>query len=415
MSRTPKETPPSRPSQSALSEPVFRLYFLASCCATLAVWIVRFLIGWTAWTLTESALWVGAASVMLLAPTVFFSPLFGVLSDRVDTRNGMVATAGCNVLICLTITFLFAMEWLTTPVLLSVALAFGCVTSAHHPMRLALMPRILRRDLLPSGIGLSAIVFNTSRIIGPALGAWILSLLEAQWAFALAAGLFAVTLGLLTRVPSAKPERPEKRETLLTDLRAGFRFIKHSPLIRLVLMMTLVNGLLGRTVMELLPAISGQLAGGTAGALATLSAVAGGGSILGGWIISKQRGDTRSISRLVFIALLAGSLVLLPVIQLQGLGWLVPVIVLSSLCMTIIGTGCQALVQLVVSDAFRGRVMSVWTVISMGGPALGAFAMGGIADALGFGVTFIGFALAAVVATLLLWRHRYRFQDADHH
>lgn len=406
---TDKGNTSSRKACSALSEPVFRVYFLASCCATLAVWIARFLIGWTAWELTQSAFWVGATSVMLLAPTVLFSPVFGVVSDRIDPRNGMLGTASCNVVICTSIALLFAMNWMTVTVLLGVALAFGCVTSAHHPMRLALMPKLLPRDLLPSGIGLSAIVFNTSRIIGPALGAAILGFAGAQWAYGLAGTLFAATLFLLARVPSSRPEPRENPASLLTDLGAGFRFIGASPVIRLILLMTLVNGLVGRTVMELLPAISGQLAGGTASALATLTAVAGAGSIAGGWIISRQRGNPAGISRLVFIALFVSALVLLPVVWLQGLAPLTPIIAVSSLSMTVIGTGCQALVQLIVDDAYRGRVLSVWTVISMGGPAIGAFLMGGIADALGFGISFVGFALAALVVTLVLMRRRHWF------
>ncbi|GGX66698.1 MFS transporter [Saccharospirillum salsuginis] len=413
MSTASHSEPSTAKHRSALSEPVFRLYFFASCCATLAVWIVRFLIGWTAWELTRSAFWVGTVSVMLLAPTIFLSPVFGVVSDRVDPRNGMVTTAACNIAICLTIVGLSAQDWLTIVALLSVALAFGCVTAAHHPMRLSLMPKILARDLLPSGIGLSAIVFNTSRIIGPAIGAWILGAFGAAWAFALSALLFSATLGLLTRVPSAPPVKPEEPESLLTDLRAGFRFIGRAPLIQLILLMTLVNGLVGRTVMELLPAISGELAGGTAGALATLTAVAGAGSIVGGWVISRQRGNTLGISRLVFVALLTGSLVLIPVVWLQGLAFLIPVVIVSALSMTIIGTGCQALVQLVVSDAFRGRIMSVWTVVSMGGPAFGAFLMGAVADVFGFGATFIGFALAAILTTFGLWQQRQRFQQSE--
>lgn len=395
--------------RSALSEPVFRIFFLASCCATFAVWIARFLIGWTAWELTQSAFWVGAVSVMLLAPTDVLSPVFGVVSDRIDPRNGMLVTASCNVLICSTIALLFTLDLMTVAVLIGVALAFGCVTSAHHPMRLALMPKILPRASLPSGIGLSAIVFNTSRIIGPAIGAGILSLAGAEWAFGLSAVLFTASLFLLSRIPSSRPVPRHNPVSILTDMRAGFRFISRAPLIRLILLMTLVNGLVGRTVMELLPAISGQLAGGSANALAILTAVAGAGSIAGGWIISRQRGNTTGIGSLVFFALFASAAVLIPVYWLSGLTPLIPIIALSSLSMTIIGTGCQALVQLVVDDAYRGRVLSVWTVISMGGPAGGAFLMGALADVFGFGFTFIAFALSAILVTLALARRRHWF------
>lgn len=403
----------SRSRRSAFSEPVFRPYFLAACFATLGTWIVRFMIGWSAWHLTESAFWVGAVSALLLVPTFVLSPLFGVLSDRVDTRNGIVTTAACNSLIAIAITALSLANRLHIEPLLLFALAFGSVTAAHQPMRLALMPRILPRDLLPSGIGYSAIVFNTARILGPALAAALLTVTSPLWVFALSTLLFVTTAVLLLRLPHAPAVPRTQPASVLSDMGAGFRFIAATPMIRLILAMMLVNGLLGRSVTELLPAISGQLAGGTPSALATLTSCAGAGSILGGWVTSRQGGDTARISTLVYIALGLGALVLLPVIALHGLAALVPVILLSSLFMTVIGTGSQALVQLTVADAYRGRVLSIWSMVSLGAPSIGAFTMGAVAERLGFGWTLLCFALLALMLTWALWHRRDRFNAVE--
>lgn len=407
------KAPASSARQSALSEPVFRTYFYATSSATLAVWVARFLIGWTAWDLTQSAFWVGVTSAMLLAPTFLLSPIFGVISDRVDPRSGVLATSSLNTLICLSLALLAFMGWIALGPLMMGALAFGCVTAAHHPMRLALVPKLLSRHLLPSGIGLTAIVFNLSRIIGPAIGALIINFGNVGLAFGLSAVMFVVTTSVLLRVPPIAPVRKSRQNSLFLDLREGLGFIKRSPLIRLILLMTLVNGLIGRSLMELLPAVSGQLAGGTADALAILTAIAGGGAIVGGWIVSRQKGDPLNLSHLVFTALILGAAILLPVIWVNGLAWLIPIIAVASGCMTIIGTGCQALVQLVVDDAFRGRVMSIWTVVSMGSPALGAFLMGALADQFGFGWTLILAASLGIGVTLLLARKRGRFLNTE--
>lgn len=399
----------SHSRRSAFNEPVFRPYFLASCFATLATWIIRFMIGWSAWHYTESAFWVGAVSALLLVPTFVLSPLFGVLSDRIDTRNGIVTTAGCNAVIAVTITSLYAVDHLSIEPLLLFALAFGSVTAAHQPMRLALMPRILPRDVLPSGIGYSAIVFNSSRIIGPALAAALLTMSNPLWVFMLATSLFITTAILLLRLPNAAAAERTEPKSIVADLRAGFGFIATTPLIRLILAMTLVNGLLGRSVIELLPALSGQLAGGTPSALATLTASAGAGSILGGWVTSRQGGNPARISQWVYAALCFSALVLLPVIALQGLGALVPVILLLGLAMTVIGTGSQALVQLTVADAYRGRVLSIWSMVSLGAPSIGAFTLGAVAEHLGFGWALVVFSVAALALTALLWRQRANF------
>ncbi|WP_108126929.1 MFS transporter [Saccharospirillum mangrovi] len=403
----------SKSRRTAFSEPVFRPYFLAACFATLGTWIVRFMIGWFAWHLTESAFWVGAVSALLLVPTFALSPLFGVLSDRLDTRNGIIITATCNTLIAVTLTALYLLGRLSIEPLLLFALAFGSVTAAHQPMRLALMPRILPRELLPSGIGYSAIVFNTSRIIGPALAAALLTVSGPFWVFALATALFVTTAILLRRLPNAPAAERDQPASVLNDMGAGFRFIAQTPMIRLILAMTLVNGLLGRSVTELLPAISGHLAGGTPSALATLTASAGAGSILGGWVTSRQSGNPGRISWLVYLALCVSALVLMPVILLHGLVAMVPVIFVSSLFMTVIGTGSQALLQLTVDNAYRGRVLSIWSMVSLGAPSIGAFSMGAVAESFGFGWTLLIFSLVALGLTALLWQRRHRFYTLD--
>jgi MFS family permease len=393
-----------------LSSPVFRDYFIATSFATLGVWIARFLIGWSVWELTQSAFWVGATSAVMLAPTFLLSPIFGVISDRIDPRGGVVITALLNTLICVSIALLFFFDAINLIALLTSALAFGCVTAAHHPMRLALVPRILSRHLLPSGIGMTAMVFNVSRIIGPAIGAGIISVANLGIAYALAALCFCGTLSFLLKVPKVAPASRDRSISLLSDLMAGFRFIRQSPLVRLVLLMTLANGLVGRSVLELLPAISGQLTSGSAQNLAILSGVAGAGSIVGGLIVSRQRGDLAGISRLVMLALLVSSASLLPIVSLNSLGWLIGIITLCSLAMTVIGTGCQALVQMMIDDQYRGRVMSIWTVVSMGSPAIGALVIGGVSELLGLVPTLVGLAALALAFSLNLSRQRQRFR-----
>lgn len=403
-------TEPGRSSdRSALSSPVFRDYFIATSFATLGIWIARFLIGWSVWALTMSPFWVGATSAILLAPTFLLSPIFGVISDRIDPRGGVVTTAMLNTLICVIIAVLFFIDAINLAALLASALAFGCITAAHHPMRLALVPRILSRHLLPSGIGMTAIVFNVSRIIGPALGAGIISIANLGVAFALAALCFSATLAFLLRVPPVAPAARDRSISLMGDLMAGFRFIRQAPLVRLVLVMTLTNGLVGRSVLELLPAISGELTSGSARNLAILTGVAGAGSIIGGLIVSRQRGNLARINRLVMLGLIVSAAALLPLFSFNSLAWLIAVISLSSLAITVIGTGCQALIQMMIDDQYRGRVMSIWTVVSMGSPAIGALVIGSLSEWLGLLPTLVGLAALALTFSLSLTRHRRRF------
>jgi MFS family permease len=138
---------------------------------------------------------------------------------------------------------------------------------------------------------------------------------------------------------------------------------------------------------------------GDATTLAILTAGAGAGSILGGLIVSRQGGRTRQLYRLVLSGLSLAALVLLS----MSLWGALPVVAVAvgcvSLATTVVGTGNQALTQLMIDESYRGRVMSLWTVVAMGTPAVGAVLLGTLADRVGF---VAAMALPAVAVLVLV-------------
>lgn len=397
---------------SALSVPAFRRFFYAICSATLAVWLVRFLIGWMAWDNTASAFWVGIASAALMLPTLVLSPVFGVISDRINPIHGMMATALGNMLICLIIAIAQWLDQMSMGLLIITAFGFGCVTAAQAPMRLSTVPQLVQRQQLPSAIGISAVTFNTARILGPTAGAVLLTMMNTGWIFVIAAGLFVTTAGIIATV-SIQPRVPNaNKKSMYRDLMDGLVVISQRPDIRMVLLLTAINGMVARTVMELLPAVTGMLADGSASALATLTASAGVGSIMGGVLISRQSGQSSRLLSLLFIGLIGSELALMTLNWANNLSVLIPIVGTASLLMTVSGTCSQALLQMTATEEYRGRVMSIWTVVAMGSPAIGALLSGALADWIGIEIVISGTALCAFIATLLLSRQRQRwFQE----
>jgi predicted MFS family arabinose efflux permease len=196
------------------------------------------------------------------------------------------------------------------------------------------------------------------------------------------------------------------RDTLKRELRAGLRYARDHPGIRLVFGFTLINGLLGRTVIELLPALSGQLLGGDSRVLAILTVAAGVGSIAGGLVVSRQAGREARLLRLVMLCLLGSALVLLSVRWLVGLAAIAALVLCLSLVTTMAGTCTQALAQLLVAEEYRGRVLSLWTVLAMGAPSVGTVAVGAAAELLGFPAVMSVAAVFGLAALAVLYRHR---------
>lgn len=384
--------------RSAFSQPRFRAYFPSTLLSTLGSWVLRFLFGWSAWETTASAFWVGTVASLMLAPTFLLSPLFGITADRINPRDGLLITVSLQGGIAALAAVLQLATGLDLRLLLVLALLFGAVTAAHTPIRLALLPRLVERNALPSAIGYSAMVFNSARIVGPAIGAWLLTLAPVPIVYAVsAAALLGATAALLRVRGIERGEAAPASGSLAAQLRAGVRYAASHERIRLVFLITCASGLLGRTLIELLPAVSGQLLGGDSTTLAALSAAAGGGSILGGLLVSRQSGRLSVLARLVL-----GGLALAALVIATAHGWrALPAVALAvatvALCTTTIGTGCQALAQLMVEETFRGRVMSLWTVVAMGTPAIGTLLVGMGADRFGFPVALSTTAMLALL------------------
>lgn len=405
--------PAATQHRSAFAEPLYRRYFLSSCFSTFAGWLLRFLLGWSAWDITESAFWVGTVASLMLLPTFILSPIFGIVSDRINPRNGLLVTLTLHAMIAVLTASTIVLGFFSLSVLLCLALTLGASTAAHTPIRLALIPRLVSRNALPSAIGYSAIVFNTSRILGPAAGAGLLAVAAVEWAFMVSGLLFLLAFpAMLSLQIEPRPPNSAPR-AMRAELAAGFRYAKQHRGIRLVLAFTLVNGLLGRTAIELLPALSGGLLSGDASTLAMLTGSAGLGSIAGGLFISRQSGNETRLLAIVINSLLAGAVALMLVYLLPGRLAVAALVMLLGMITTMVGTGCQALAQLRVDESYRGRVLSLWAVLAMGSPAVGAFLLGGLADAFGFAPSLFGFGALGLVAVGLLARRRHWLMQSE--
>lgn len=370
--------------RSALSDPRFRRYYPVSWFSSLGAWVLRFLLGWSAWELTHSATWVGLVGALMLAPALLLSPWFGILSDRVNPQQGLRLSMVIHSAITLTGAIATWSGWYDRTALLILAATLGVATSLHSPMRLALVPLLVPREALPSAVGYSAMSFNIARMVGPALGATLVAQVNISAAWCVAMLLFMVSFWGLSQLTVERDTPAGPSTSYLDQLVAGFRHLLERTDLRLLLALTALNGLLGRTIIELLPALSGQVLRGGSADLAVLVAMAGLGSVLGGLLVSRQAAD---LGRLLTLVCMAISLAALSLISLQwftGLTGLAVWVSSLSVVTTIAGTGSQTLIQLTAKSEYRGRVMSVWTMLAMGAPALGAALLGAGVDGFGF-------------------------------
>lgn len=386
---------------AALGSRDYRRYALGNVFALNAVWLSRLTMAWLAWDLTGQAGFVGLVAFLAFAPTLVSGPFFGVLADRVAlkraamlTQSGLAATA--------VVLLAASLAGRLDPALLAaVALAKGIVTSAHHPVRLALAPALVPRETIGSAVALGSVNFNLARLTGPAIGGAVIASFGVDWALALAVLCFLPTIALLPGLHPRENGPAPRRAGVVAALGEGVRAAVGTPLIRRALLLVGLFSLVGRGLLEILPVLAdGVFARGPAG-LGTLAAAAGGGALVAATLITLGR--AHEPGRLPLSSRIAAPLGIAIVACLAlAPPWPVAVALVAALglCSTLTGVGLQAAVQLALADTHRARVMSLWTMVAVGGSALGAIGLGALIDAFGVAPA-LGLASALGLAVML--------------
>src|SRR5210317_392424 len=359
----------------------FVIYFLANTLSLLGTWIQKVGLGWLTWQITESTFWTSFVSIALMAPVGIIGPFIAVYAESWDMRRAFLIT---KILMMLVSFVIFALQYFdmhNLHSLIATSLALGLLSAVHHPIRLVFISIVVPRPYLASAIGLNSVSWNMSRVVGPGLSGFAIVLLGLATTFGIAVMLYVpliVALALLPLEPRAKTKPNADR--FFQKMRDGGKVALQTPLIFTALCMVALNSFLVRGVLEIQPAIIGQILGGESQALATATAAAGVGALLAsGWIgLGKLSSDF--IQRCLWPMLAIG---IMGTACLNLTSMIIPmslIFVLTGFTATVAGIGAQTLIQLKVEEDYRARVMTWWSSVSFGSLTLGGILIGFLGD-----------------------------------
>ena len=385
----------------------FVIYFLTNTLSLLGTWIQKVGLGWLTWQITESTFWTSFVSIALMAPVGIIGPFIAVYAESWDMRRAFLITKILMMLVSFVIFGLQYFDMHNLHSLIATSLALGLLSAVHHPIRLVFISIVVPRPYLASAIGLNSVSWNMSRVVGPGLSGFAIVLLGLATTFGIAVILYApliVALALLPLEPRAKANPNADR--FFQKMRDGGKVALQTPLIFTALCMVALNSFLVRGVLEIQPAIIGQILGGESQALATATAAAGVGALLAsGWIgLGKLPPDF--IQRCLWPMLAIG---IVGTACLNLTSTIIPmslIFVLTGFTATVAGIGAQTLIQLKVEEDYRARVMTWWSSVSFGSLTIGGILIGffgdltPIEDAI-FMVMVPGFLLAILVLVKL--------------
>lgn len=393
-------------SRSAFASQNFRYYVYGNIFSVLGVWVQRLALGWHAWQLSESAFIVGLVAAAQFMPTIFFTPFFGVMVDRISVRIGaivmhIVLTAIALTLGALTFANAMTMEWL-----LGLALAHGVANSAYAPIRLALIPKLVNKQQFPSAAAITATVFNLSRFIGPGVGGAIVALYGLGFAYIVNAVTYLpVVLALSVMRIDERPPADASTAPYFEQLLEGVRYTLDHALILQLILITGISNFFGRGLLELMPAFAALIFSGDSRVLAALMSAVGVGAIAASLLLSLKalQERLRAIALLAAIGV-AVTVGLFGAVETLSAGILVAG--LLGLFSSLVSISSQTEIQLQVENRLRGRVMSLWSLVIMGAPALGSVLGGSLATSYGASSTAFLYAFGCGALVLLLIARR---------
>jgi len=382
----------------ALRHANYRLYFAGQSISILGNWLQQVALGWLVYRLTGSAMLLGSVAFLSQIPQLVVAPLAGIVIDRSDIRRLMLLVQFAMFLQALFLAVICYFGWVQPWHILLAAGVFGILNSFDVPLRHAYTSQLVtERQDLPNAIALNSLFFNMARFIGPPLAGALLAISSEALCFALNALSFLAIMLVLRGLRTSAT--PHSTAGFGEAMREGASFVRGSfPVRQLLLQVALLN-FLAANYIPLMPAFAHDVFHGGPETLGMLLGCAGAGALLASLMLAVRptvRGLTGSI---VFGNLLAGFALL--AFALAGNLWL------ASLMLFLLGFGLingnassNTILQTILPEALRGRVLAIYSAANLGAAALGSLLSGALAEYIGPGRTLLWLGVVLIIAAL---------------
>ncbi len=379
----------------------FRLFLIGQTLSLIGTWMQTMAQGWLALELTNSAFFVGLVATVSSVPILLFTMPAGAIVDRSDKLR-IVRIAQVAFLVEATALWLLTVtHWMTIEWLLGLAFMGGVIASIEIPARQAMMIDLVGREDLPDAIALNSSGFNLARVVGPALAAAVIARLGIAWCFFLnAASFLAVLAGLfMMQLPPWVPMR--HRTSPWQGVVQVIRYMRDTPDVRALMLMVTFYSIFNAPVLALMPVVAREMFSLGAGGYGLLLSFLGIGGLCGALGLAAV-GDRVSRTRLLTVVSMLWP-ALLMTFSLTRVPWVgYGLLFAIGVVMILNGAIANGLLQQIVPDALRGRIMAAYGLVVVGlAQVVGAFTGGVIAHAVG--VAGAIFATALLMAAYGVW------------
>ena len=375
----------------------YQLYFGGQLISNIGTWMQVIAQAWVVYQIAHSELALGLVAFASAIPTLIISPWGGVIVDRVSRRNLLIMTQSGAMLLAFVLAVLTFTNTVQEWHVIALAALLGVVNAFDAPARQAIVPELVGKQDLPNAIALNSMMFNSARVIGPAIAGLMLAVIGAAWCFTLnGISFLAVIVGLWLM------ELPPHRGATHTNspwqqLVGGLQYAGRNREISALILLSLVFSIFGISYSTVLPAFVEKNLHAGAVVYGWLNAATGLGAVSGAFLLANHRISHGRRGKLLVLTNIAFPLILIAFSFASQYP-------LSLLLAFGLGTGfmvqfttINTLLQTRVEDAFRGRVMGLYTLTFFGFAPFGNLLIGFLGEKLGLSIAMTLFAVCSLI------------------
>jgi len=372
-----------RPTTRALRHRNYKLFFFGQGMSLIGTWMQRIALGWLVYRLTGSVLLLGLVGFASQIPTFLLAPLAGVLADRIDRRKLLVATQVMAMLQAFVLAGLTIAGVVATWHIILLSMLLGLVNAFDIPIRQSFVVEMLEsREDLPNAIALNSLLVNGARLAGPSLAGVLIAAVGEGVCFLVNGATFVGVIGALLAMRVSPAIRHAHKLRVLHNLREGFVYAFDFLPIRAILLLLATISLLGMSYAVLMPVFAKEILHGGPKTMGFLMAASGIGA-MGGAVVLASRKSVRGLGRMMVMTGGLFGAALIGFGYSRNLYLSLCLLAVAGFGMMVQFAASNSLIQTIVDDDKRGRVMSFYVMAFMGMGPFGSLLAGWLAKVLG--------------------------------
>lgn len=390
----------------ALAHRNYRLFLMGQGISLIGTWMQQVAMAWLLYRITGSASLLGVFGFLSQVPSLFLSPFAGVFADRWNRHRALVVTQILAMLqAVLLLIAVLAGNSLVTP-LMFLGLFLGVVNAFDMPLRQSfLVEMVPHREHLSNAIALNSTIVNGARLVGPSLAGLIIAAWGERVCFLLNALSYIAVLWALFSMRDLPPRQAAPTGQVLKHLREGFVYAFGFPPLRVLLTMLAIISFVAMSISVLMPVFARDILHGDANTQGLLMAASGFGALLAALYLASRK-SVLGLGKVIVISTAIFGVGQILFSYSNRIATSAPILIVTGCCMMLHMAASNTLIQTIVQEDKRGRVMSMYSMAFLGIAPLGSLLSGSLADVIGAPATVrisgsISLAVAAYFACRL--------------